>query len=66
MIFSRQCTVHIMLVKFDVPKNQKVYRYCYHVKNSRHILKHGVESTIGVEPLSGVVFAVDFFWSDLS
>ena len=25
--------VHIMLVKFGVPKNQNVYQYDYHVKN---------------------------------
>ena len=45
-----------MLVKFGVPKNQKVYWYGYHVKYLRHILKHGVVSTFGVEPLSGVDF----------
>ena len=31
--FCGWCTVHIMLVKFGVPKNWKVYRYDYHVKN---------------------------------
>ena len=46
--------------EIGVPKIQKVYRYGYHVKNLRHILKHGVESTFGVEPLSGVVFGVEF------
>ena len=59
-----------MLVKFGVTKNQKVYWYGYHVKNLRHILKHGVESTFGVEPLSGVDFlewrfGVTFADSDL-
>ena len=29
------------------------------MKNIRHILKHGMESTVGVEPLSGVIFGVD-------
>ena len=31
--FCGWCTVHIMVVKFGVPKNQKVYWYDYHVKN---------------------------------
>ena len=58
-----------MLVKFGVPKNQKVYQYGYHVKNLRHIPKHGVESTFGVEHLSGVVLewiSGQEIWSDFS
>ena len=31
--FCGWCTVHIMLVKFCVPKNKNVYQYEYHVKN---------------------------------
>ena len=46
-------------------KPEGVPVYGYHVKNLRHILKHGVESTFGAEPLSGVVFGVDFWTGDL-
>ena len=34
----------------------------HYANNERHILKHGVESTFGVEPWSGVVFWSSF-WS---
>ena len=53
-----------MLFKVNLTLNQGIW--VFNMGKFGHILKYGVESTFGVEPLSGVDFGVNFGVQNLS